>query len=377
MVARSAGTQSARTASSMTGRWTDGCCADPRRCARRRSGVGPVAVDGSVRSSPINRRTEVSVSSPAASMSAKARSADESGSAPFVNRLAWASTTMPVTWWPTMSCSSRARSRRSLWRAARCSCAARCRGGGCTPRPRTAAPSSTNIDIAMIARIGGSVGAERDRFGGDDDERDDRPPRASVRAGQHGGEQHRHHDELGEDPDRAGRRSRPRTSAAATTATAAVANDEHAALGHAAQATPSAAIGDDHQRATAGSTREGSTQRSPITQRSTMTRPRRPRTTNATAQQGTQRVGDASEIHADDDNDRGRRRPRPIGRCAPADNRLVGRWRHEARHHDHAGHGHLFSIFVMLGAVAGVLGMACSSSAPSAPQLDSDRRRAA
>ena len=58
---------------------------------------GPADVDGSVRSNPINRRTEVSVSSPAASMSAKVLSADDSEFVPFVNRLACASTTIPVT----------------------------------------------------------------------------------------------------------------------------------------------------------------------------------------------------------------------------------------------------------------------------------------
>ena len=156
-------------------------------------------VDGPVRSRPISRRTESGSRCPAASMCGERRSAGgrRVGAAGEPGGLG--STTMPVTWWPTMSCSSRARSRRSLWRAcsmlARRSLSRRCM----YTTAAAATPSRTSIDIAMIARTGGLVSPQRDRSAATTTSAATGQRRGSR--GQHGGEQHRHHDELREHPD--------------------------------------------------------------------------------------------------------------------------------------------------------------------------------
>ena len=77
-------------------------------------GVMSASVDSS-RSAPTSMRMALIASPPACSIVLSARTAT-SGRSCATRLAAWACTTMPVTWWATMSCSSRAMAMRSSWR---------------------------------------------------------------------------------------------------------------------------------------------------------------------------------------------------------------------------------------------------------------------
>ena len=258
----------------------------------------------------MNRRTEVSVSTPAASMSARARSAGDPGATPLVKRLAWASTTMPVTWWPTMSWSSRARSRRSFSRAL-----------------GDARPSFVLADVEVDdgshrgaeeyehrhredGPDGPGSGPQRHRPSGDDHQHGHRPAQAR-RADEHGSEEHRHHDELGEEAEpqtrRRGDRSRATRAADAAVATQHVPGARPPMPRRGARSlrwrVPTAAPG------------RGSRTPPPMIQRSTTCAAA---TTTTSATLSTMRNGVATRARSTPGMlmTRARRTPRPIGRCA-------------------------------------------------------------